>query len=97
MTLIQDMFKFNGPKKSQLCLKISEEKYFMHLTLYNFIFQIDKKLVNFGFFWNTLSPTLFTNTALTVNRLFTITGLALNILATNKACLYFILTYLEYN
>ena len=50
MTLIQDMVKLNGPKKSQLCLKISKEKYFMHLKLYNFIFQIDKKLVNFRFF-----------------------------------------------
>ena len=91
------MVKFNGPTKSQLCLKISKEKNLMHITLYNLIFQIGKKMVNIRFFWNTLSPTLFTNTALTVNRLFTITGLALNILATNKACLYFILTYLEYN
>ena len=50
LTLIQDMVKFKGPTKSQLCLKISKEKYFMHLTLYNFIFQIDKKLVNFRLF-----------------------------------------------
>ncbi len=70
------MVKFNGPTKSQLCLKISKEKYFMHLTLYNFILQIDKKLVNFRFFWNTLSPTLTMNT-----------GLAVNILTTNKAYL----------
>ena len=48
----------------------------MHLTLYYFICQIDKKLVNFRFFWNTLSPTLTTNT-----------GLAINTLTTNKACL----------
>ena len=50
LTLMQDMVKFNGPKKSKLCLKISKEKYFIYLTLYNFIFQIDKKLVNFRFF-----------------------------------------------
>ncbi len=44
LTLIQDIVKFNSPTKSQLCLKISREKYFMHLTLYNFIFKIDKKI-----------------------------------------------------
>ena len=42
LTLMQDMVKFDGPKKSKLCLKISKEKYFIYLTLYNFIFQIDK-------------------------------------------------------
>ena len=41
------MVKFNGPTKSQFYLKITKEKYFMHLTLCNSIFQIDKKLVNF--------------------------------------------------
>ena len=91
LALIQDMVKFKGPTKSQLCLKISKEKYFMHLTLYNFIFQIDKKFVNFRFFWNTLSPTLTTNTGLAVNTLTTNTGLAVNTLTMNKACLY--LTY----
>ena len=75
LTLIQDMVKFNGPTKLQLCLKISKEKYFIHLTLYNFIFQLDKKFVNFRFFWNTLSPTLTKNTSLAVNTL-----------TTNKAC-----------
>ena len=84
--LIQDIVKFYGLTKSQLCLKISKEKYFMHLALYNFILQIDKKLVNFRFFWNTLSPTLTTNTGLAVNTLTTNTGLAVNTLTTNKAC-----------
>jgi len=50
MTLIQDIVKFNGPTKSQLGLKISKEKYFMPLTLYYFILQIDKKLVIFLIF-----------------------------------------------
>ncbi len=59
----------------------------MHQTLYNFIFEIDKKLVNFCFFWNTLSPTLTTNTGLAINTLTTNTGLAVNTLTTNKACL----------
>ena len=77
------MVKFNSPTKSQLCLKISKEKYFMHLTLYNFIFQIEKKPVNLRFLRNTLSPTLTTNT-----------GLAINTLATNKACLQLILSYI---
>ena len=86
-TLTKDMVKFNSPTKSQFCLKISKEKYFMHLTLYNFIFQIDKKMVNFRFFWNTLNPTLTTNTGLAVNTLTTNTGLAVNTLTTNKACL----------
>ena len=85
MTLIQDIVKLNGPAKSQLCLKISKEKYFMHLTLYNFIFQIDKKMVNFRFFWNTLSPTLTTNTVLAVNTLTTNTGLAVNTLTRNNS------------
>ena len=84
LTLIQDMVTFNGPTKSKLCLKISKE-YFMHLTLYNFIFQIDKKLVNFRFFWNTLSSTLFMNT-----------GLDVNTLTTNKACLYVNVSKLTY-
>ena len=53
---MQDMVKFNGPKKSKLCLKISKEKYFIYLTLYNFIFQIDKNLVNFRFFGTPLVP-----------------------------------------
>ena len=48
----------------------------MHLTLYNFIFQIKKKIGKILIFWNTLSPTLTTNT-----------GLAINTLTTNKACL----------
>ena len=39
------MVRLNGPTKSQLCLKIPKEKYFMHLTLYNFIFKIDNKFV----------------------------------------------------
>ena len=60
--LISDMVWFDSPVESQLCLGIYKEKYFMHLTLYNFIFQIDKKLINFKFFWNTLSVTLTTNT-----------------------------------
>ena len=59
----------------------------MHLTLYNFIFQIDKKLVNFRIFWNTLCLTLTTNTGLAINTLTTNTGLAVNTLTTNKACL----------
>ena len=29
------MVKFNGPKKSKLCLKISKEIYFIYLKLYN--------------------------------------------------------------
>ena len=53
---MQDMVKFNGPKKSKLCLKISKEIYFIYLTLYNFIFQIDKNLVNFRFFGTPLVP-----------------------------------------
>ena len=43
------MFKFNGPTKSQLFMKIPKEKYFLHLTLYNFIVKIVKNL-NFRFF-----------------------------------------------
>ena len=99
LTSITDMVKFYGPTKLQLCLKISKEKYFTHLTLYNFIFQIDKKMVNFRFFWNTLNPTLTTNTGLAVNTLTTNTDLAvntlttntdlaINTLTTNKACLF---------
>ena len=82
------------PQSNNFVSKI-QSKYFMHLLQYNFIFQIDKKWVNFGFFWNTLSPALFTNTVLTVNTLFTNTGLAVNTLTINKACLYFIHPYLE--
>ena len=82
------MVKFNGPTKSKLCLKISKEKYFMHLTLYDFLLQIHKKLVNFRFFWNPLSPTLTMNTGLTINILITNTGLAVNTITKNKACLY---------
>ena len=58
----------------------------MHLSLYNSILQIDKKLVNFRFFWNTLSQTLTTNTGLAVNTLTTNIGLAINTLTMNKAC-----------
>ena len=47
---MQDMVKFDGPTKSKLCQKISKDKYFMYLILYNSIFQIDKKFVNFRFF-----------------------------------------------
>ena len=53
---MQDMVKFNGPKKSKLRLKISKEIYFTYLTLYNFIFQIDKNFVNFRFFGTPLVP-----------------------------------------
>ena len=81
------MVKFKGPTKSQLILKFSKEKYFEHVTLYNLIFQIDKKLVNLRFFWNTLSPTVTANTGLAINTLTTNTGLAVNILIMNKACL----------
>ena len=76
----------NSPTKSQLCLKISKEKYFMHLILFNIIFQTVKKFLSFRFFWNTLSPTLTTNTGLAVNTLTTNTGLAINTLTMNKAC-----------
>ena len=86
LTLVQDMVKFNGPKKSKLSLKISKEKYFIYLTPYNFIFQIDKNLVNFRFFGTPLVPHN-TNTGLAVNTLTTNTGLAINTLTTNKACL----------
>ena len=88
MTLIQDIVKLYSPTKLYLCLKIPKEKYFMHPTLYNFIFQIDKKLVNFKFFWNTLSPTLTMNTYLAVNTLTTNTGLAVNTLTTNTGLPY---------
>ena len=50
LTLIKDMVKINGPTMSQLCLKISKERYFMHLKLNNFIFQIDKKIKTLDFF-----------------------------------------------
>jgi len=43
---------------------------------------IDKKN-----FWNTLSPTLTTNTGLAINTLTTNTGLAVNTVTTNKGCL----------
>ena len=59
----------------------------MHIILYNFIFQIDEKIVNFRFFWNTLSLTLTTNTGLAINTLTTNTGLVVNTLTMNKACL----------
>ena len=49
LTLVQDNVKLNGPTKSQLCLKIPKEKYFMHLTLYNSIFQTDKTILTFVF------------------------------------------------
>ena len=81
------MVKFKGPTKSQLCPKIPKEKYFMHVTLYDFIIQIYKKIVKFRLFWNTLSPTLTTNTGLAVNTLTMNTGLAVKTLTTNKACL----------
>ena len=58
----------------------------MHLTLYNSIFQTDKRNLTFLFFWITPSPTLLTNTGLTVNTLCMNTGLAVNRLFTNKAC-----------
>ena len=77
MTLIEDMVKINVPTMSKLCLKISKEKFFMHLTIYNFIFQIEKKFANFRFFWNTLSPTPTMNTSLAVNTLTTNAGLVL--------------------
>ena len=44
LSFIQNRVKLNGPAKSQLFLKISKEKYFMHLTLYDLIFQTYKNL-----------------------------------------------------
>ena len=67
----------------------------MHLTLYNFIFQIDKKLVNFRFFWNTLISTLTINTGLAINTLTMSTGLAVKIITMNKACLLYLGCNLE--
>ena len=81
---IQNRVKLNGPAKSLLFLKIPKEKYFMHLTLYDLIFQTYKNL-NFLFLWNTLSPTLLTNTGLPVNTLFMNIGFDVNRLFTKKA------------
>ena len=85
MTLIQDMVKFNGPTKSKMCLKILKEKYFINLTMYNFIFQI-KKNYKLYIFSNTLCPILTTNTGLAVKPLTMNIGLAINTLTKNKTC-----------
>ena len=50
LSFIQNRVKLNGSAKSQLFLKISKEKYFMHLTLYDLIFQTYKKFKLFYFF-----------------------------------------------
>ena len=70
------MVWFDSPVESQLCLGIYKEKYFMHLTLYNYTFHIDKNGLTLDLFWKTLGPLLAAST-----------GLAVNTLATNKACL----------
>ena len=93
LTLIQDMVKFNGPTKSQLYLKF-KRKIFHASTLNNFIFRIDKKIGKLYIFWNTLSPTLTTNTGSAINTLTTNTGLAINTLTMNKACLTITYNYM---
>ena len=49
--------------------------------------ELHQKIGKILIFWNTLSPTLTTNTVLAVDTLTTNTGLAVNTLTTNKACL----------
>ena len=81
------MVKSNGPTKSQLYLKISKGKYFMHQHYIISFSRLTKNIGKLYIFWNTLSPTLTTNTGLAINTLTTNTGLAVNTLTTNKACL----------